>query len=199
MFGAAAVVTLGGLVVLPQLGGTSLAPVLQDRGLVIRWQSTPGASLPAMTRIATAASKDLRSIPGVRNVGAHAGRASMSDKVTSVDTAELWVRIDPSADYDATVAAVEEMMAEGYPGLRSTVSTYPNQRLREVTEGTDDDLVVRVYGRDYEVLRAKAETVAKIISGVEGVVSPQVRLPAVEPTLEVEVFIPKAAAKDQAR
>lgn len=189
----AAVVTVGGSVVMPQLGGTSLAPVLKDRDLLIRWKSAPGMSLPAMARITAVASKDLRSVPGVRNVAAHLGRAVTSDLVTNVDSADLWVSIDPSADYDETVAAVNRV-AEAYPGLWSTVTTYPNQRIREVTEGKDDDLVVRVYGGNYEVLRAKAETVAKTIAGVEGVVSPRVRLPAVEPTVEVEVFVTKAAA-----
>ncbi len=194
MFGAAALVIVGGLMVLPQLGSTSLAPVLKDRDLLIRWKSAPGTSQPAMTRIIAAASKELRSIPGVRNVAAQIGRASTSDLVTNVDSADLWISVDPSADYDEAVGTINRV-AEAYPGLWSTVTTYPNQRIREVTAGTDDDLVVRVYGRDYEVLHAKAETVAKTISGVAGVVSPQVRLPAVEPTVEVEVFITKAAAK----
>ncbi|MGQ0656969.1 MAG: efflux RND transporter permease subunit [Chromatiales bacterium] len=194
MLVVAAVVTVGGLLVMPQLGSTNLAPVLKDRDLLMRWKAAPGMSLPAMARITAVASKELRSIPGVRNVAAHLGRAVTSDLVTNVDSADLWVSIDPSADYDETVAAVNKV-AEAYPGLWSTVTTYPNQRIREVTEGTEDDLVVRVYGRDYDVLRAKAETVAKTISGVDGVVSPQVKLPAVEPTVEVEVFVTKAAAK----
>jgi Cu/Ag efflux pump CusA len=194
MAAAAAVVALGGLGVLAQLGSPSLAPALQDRHLLVRWEGLPGASLSKMSRIAAAASKELRSIPGVRNVGGNIGRASASDKVASVDTADLWVSIDPAADYAATVGAVKRLLAEGYPGLRTTVTTYPDMRIREVTAGTEHDLVVRVYGRDYKVLREKAEELAKSISGVAGVVDPQVKLPALEPTVEVEVDVPKAAA-----
>jgi Cu/Ag efflux pump CusA len=195
MLGAAAVVTLGGLAALLQVGSPNLVPALKDRDLLVRWESAPGVSLPEMTRVAAVASKELRSIPGVRNVGAHMGRASTSDKVINVNSADLWVSIDPAADYDATAAAIKQLMLEGYPGLRPEVTTYPNQRVREVTAGTEDDLVVRVYGRDYEVLRAKAETVAKSIAGLPGVVNPQVRMPAFEPTVEIEVVVPKAAAK----
>jgi Cu/Ag efflux pump CusA len=193
MLGAAAVVLVGGLAALPWLGTASLAPALKDRDLLVRLKSAPGTSLPAMTRITGAAAKELTSVPGVRNVGAHIGRASNSDLVTNVDTADIWVSIDKSADYDATVAAIRATINE-YPSLRAEVSAYQNLRIRELGAGPADELLVRVYGGNYEVLTAKAETVLKSIAEVAGVVGPQVRLPAVEPTVEIEVFIPKAAA-----
>ena len=192
--GIAAIVVLGGLVALPRLGDSSLVPALKDRDILVRLKSLPGTSLPAMTRITAAAGEELRAIPGVRGVGAHIGRASNSDVVAGVDTADLWISIDDSADYDATVAAINGVI-QGYPGLRGEVGAYANLRIREVTADTVDDLVVRVYGRDYEVLAAKAEVVAKSMAEVAGVVAPQIRLPAFEPTVEIEVAIPKAAAK----
>ncbi len=65
--------------------------------------------MPAMSRITTLASRELRAVPGVRNVSAHVGRAITSDKRTNMNAGELSVSIDPTADYDATVAAVEEV------------------------------------------------------------------------------------------
>ena len=49
---------------------------------------------------------------------------SLSDQVVSVDASELWVSIDPEADYDATVAAVRSVVA-GYPGLDRGVVDLP--------------------------------------------------------------------------
>ena len=192
--GAAAVVILGGLAVLPLLGGSSLAPALKDRDLVVRLKGAPGTSLPAMTRITGAMGKELASIPGIRGVGAHIGRASASDLVTDVNSAELWVSIDHTADYDGAVAAIGAAV-HGYPGLRAEISAYPNLRIRELTAGPADELLVRVYGGKYDVLAAKAETVAKSIAQVAGVARPQVRLPVVEPTVEIEVVLSKAAAR----
>ena len=71
--GLAAIVVLGGLAVLPQLGDASLVPALKDRDILVRLKGAPGTSLPAMTKIAAAAGKELRGIPGVRNVGALSG------------------------------------------------------------------------------------------------------------------------------
>ncbi|MFM9886738.1 MAG: efflux RND transporter permease subunit [Burkholderiales bacterium] len=194
VLGAAAIIIVGGLAVLPRLFGADLMPTLKDRDIVVRMQAASGTSLPAMTRIATAASKDVRAIPGVRNVGAHIGRATNSDLLSNVDRADLWVSIAASADYNATLAAIERAM-QAHPSVNVEVAAYPNKRVSELSTAADDGLVVRVYGRDYEVLRAKAETVAKTIADIPGVMAPQVRLPIVEPTVEVEVNVDKASAK----
>jgi CzcA family heavy metal efflux pump len=189
---ATGLVVVAALAVLPELVGQRLTPPLQDRDLLVRWEAAPGMSLPEMDRITAAASHELRTVPGVSDVGAHVGRASTSDLVAGVSSGEIWVSISPKADYRRTTAAIRKVV-EGYPGLRPDVETYPEQRIREVSTGTTEPLVVRVYGRDYHVLRVKAREVAGIISGVHGVVGPRVNEQAVEPTVEIEVSVAKAA------
>jgi CzcA family heavy metal efflux pump len=191
---AVAVLALAGLAVLPFVGGRSMLPALQDRDLLIHWEGAPGMSQPEMSRITALAARELRSVSGVRDVGAHSGRAIGSDQIVNVNSAELWVSIDPKADYGRTVAGVGRVIG-GYPGLSHSLMTYPEDRIRQVQTGANDPLVVRVYGEDMQVLRAKAEEVRRAIGGVDGVVSPRVDLGAQEPTLEVEVDL--AAAREQ--
>lgn len=188
---AAGFVVLLGFALLPLLRGQTLTPVLQDRDLLVQLEGAPGASLPDMNRIAAAASRDLRSIPGVRNVGAHVGRAVTSDRSVGVNSGELWVSLDPQADYGATVAAIRTSM-DGYPGLRHDVLTYPDQRVRTIRAGTKEALVVRIYGRDLQVLREKSAEVRQILSEIDGVVDPRVDLQSEEPTVEIEVKVPVA-------
>ena len=66
----------------------------------MHWVEKPGTSLEAMTRITLRASHELRAIPGVRNFGAHIGRAEVADEVVGVNFTELWISLDPSVDYD---------------------------------------------------------------------------------------------------
>ena len=185
-FAIVGVVALAGLAVLPQIGGHGLLPPLQDRDLLIQWQGTPGMSQPEMDRITERATRELRSIPGVRDAGAHVGRAITSDQVVNVNSGELWVSIDPKADYGRTVAAVKRAIA-GYPGLTHDLVTYPEQQMRQVQTGQSEPLVVRVFGQDLRVLRDKADEVRRAIAGIDGVTGPRVNLQATEPTVQIQV------------
>jgi Cu/Ag efflux pump CusA len=179
-----------GLAVLP-LAGRSMVPSLTERDLLIHWDGAPGTSLPEMDRITGLVVQELGSIPGVRNVGAHVGRAISSDQVTNVNGGEIWVSLDPAADYQSTVAAVRSVV-DGYPGLGRQVLTYSDERLREVLGRSPDAVVVRLYGQDLETLRTKAEEVRSLVAGIEGVTEPQLSALIAEPNVTIEVDLVKA-------
>jgi CzcA family heavy metal efflux pump len=190
-YGAIGVIALAGLAMLPLLGGRPMLPAAQDRNLLIHWDATPGMSRPEMDRITGRAALELRSVPGVRDVGAHLGRAVTSDQVVNVNSAELWVSIDPRADLPRTVAAVRQVV-NGYPGLAHTLVTYPEERIRQLQTGENEPVVVRVYGENLQVLHAKAEEVARAIAGVRGLVAPHLDAQSTEPTLEIETNLAAA-------
>ena len=86
-----------------------------------------------MTQLATQLSRELRGIPGVDNVGAHVGRAIGSDQVGDVNSSEVWVSIDSGADYDATLASIEDTVGPRAQRARTTSS--PTRRRRSRTSG----------------------------------------------------------------
>jgi len=190
-FVAVCAVVVAGLLSVPFLRQESLLPTLKETDLVVRWEGSSSASHPAMSRITTLVSRELRSVPGVRNVSANMGRAILSDKRKNINAGELWVSIDPKADYDATVAAVKEVVA-GYPGLSPEVLTNLQAKLRQELSGTGESLVVRVYGEDLKIIRNKAEQVEKVLAGIAGVFDSKVQYPEEMPTLEIEVNLDRA-------
>ena len=169
----------------------SLLPTLQRTNLLIGLEAVPGTSRPEMNRITTQASNELRAIPGVSKVGSHVGRAITGDAVVGINSGELWVSIADGADYDATVAAVQNVV-DGYPGLARTVQNYQPERIAEVLAGTEGDIVVRVYGHELDVLREKALEVEAVLAGIDGVGEAQTVLYAEEPQVEIEVDLAKA-------
>jgi CzcA family heavy metal efflux pump len=187
---AVGALAVAGFAALPFLG-PSLSPSFKETELLIHLDGPPGTSLQEMNRITSQASRELQSIPGVRDVGVHVGRAVTSDLAVNVNSAELWVSIEPEADYDATVASVQEAV-DGYPGLTHDVLTFSSERVREVLTRTEDDIVVRIFGEDLDVLRSKAGEVRQFLSQIDGVVDPEVKLQAEEPSLEVEVDLAAA-------
>jgi Cu/Ag efflux pump CusA len=169
----------------------SSAVRLKSNDLLIHWDAAPGASLPAMNRVTADAVDELGSLAGVRNVSAHVGRAVHSDQVVGINSGQIWVNLDPSADHDAAIAAIDGVL-DGYPQLSHAVTTYSEDRLADVLRGTDEDIVVRLYGPNTGTLRTKAQEVQELLSGIEGVERPTLELPPMEPTLEVEVDLQRA-------
>ena len=185
--GVLAVVALASLPFL----STTTVPTFKDTNLLVQLGGAPSTSLAEMQRVSSLVADELRSTPGVATVGAHVGRAVASDQVAGSNTGQLWLTLDPQADYEASVSAIQNAVA-GYPGVTSDVVTYPNARIDEVLPDPGAPVAVRLFGQDYGVLQAEAEKVQAMIAGVDGVVDPQVVLPINEPTLEIQVDLEQA-------
>jgi len=143
-------------------------PDFRETDFLMHFVEKPGTSIEAMDRITIRASKELRSIPGVRNFGAHIGRAEQADEVVGPNFTELWISLDENADYDASVKRIKEVV-EGYPGLYRDVLTYLRERIKEVLTGAGATIVVRIYGPDQAELRAAGARVRDAIGGIQGV------------------------------
>ena len=172
----------------------NLVPSFRETDLVIEWQGPPGTSLQAMTRSTENLIRDLRQIPGVQNAFANLGRAVLCncEHATDVNAGQVWVNIDPKADRETTVDAVEAVIT-AYPGMRGKLGTYLSTKLREALTGDPDSLTVRVYGNSLEVLRAKAEEIRASMAKIPGIENPRVELQVEEPSIEVKVDVDRAA------
>jgi Cu/Ag efflux pump CusA len=113
------------------------------------------------------------------------------DRVVGISSAELWVSIDPEADYDATATAVQQAV-DRYTDLDRKVQTYSELMLEQPQTETSDALTVRVFGEDHQVLRDQAQKLQQTVAGIDGVVDPHVLLPLEEPTVEIEVDLASA-------
>lgn len=182
---------LAGIVGLPFIRQNQLLPSFKEPYLTIQLEAAPGTSLPAMNRILTQASKELRAVPGVSNVGAHVGRAVFGDKVVGINYAEVWVSLDPQVNHDATVTAIESTL-EGYSGLDRQVQTYLQQVVGQTQISSNGTLTLRVFGEDHQVLGEQAEKLQQVLVGIGGVIDPRVVFTKEEPTVEIEVNLDSA-------
>jgi CzcA family heavy metal efflux pump len=190
VYAAIAVVMVGGLATAPTLG-EELFPTFKERNFFMHFATAPGTSHDEEVRMIENVSVQLRQIPGVQSFGAHIGQALLADEVAGVNFGELWISIDPKVDYDETVARIEKL-AEAYPGMRRNVLTYLRERTDETLSGAGDALVVRIYGEDLDVLRAKAEEVRHLMAQTKGVTETLIDQQADIPQVEVEVNLAAA-------
>jgi CzcA family heavy metal efflux pump len=174
--------------------GEELLPNFKERDFLMHWVEKPATSLEAMTRISIAASKELRSIPGVRNLGAHIGRAEVADEVVGPNFTELWISIDPSVDYASTVKRVQSVV-DGYPGLQRDLLTYLRERIKEVLTGQGASIVVRIFGPDLATLRTKGAEVAESFKSVPGISALKVEQQALVPQIVITPLREQAAIR----
>src|SRR5262245_43702375 len=190
--GIVIVAFVGTGVAVTQLGEEFL-PNFQETDFLMHWVEKPSASLDSMVRITKQAAGELRAIPGVRNFGSHIGRAEVADEVYGPNFTELWISVDPKYDLPSTVKKIQTAV-DGYPGLYRDLLTYLKERIKEVLSGAGATIVVRTYGPDLAVLRAKGDEIKKTIEKVPGVTNLKVEAQVLVPQVQVRLR-PEAAAR----
>jgi len=178
------VFTAAGLSV-PYLG-EELLPKFRETDFLMHWVEKPGIGIEPMNRISIRASREMMAVPGVRNFGAHIGRAEVADEVVGPNFTELWISIDENVDYDSTVAQVQQIV-DGYPGLYRDLLTYLTERIKEVLSGASGSIVVRIFGPDLSDLRAQAEDVRRVMEEIPGVSGLKVEQQVLVPQIVVRV------------
>ncbi|MEJ7814372.1 MAG: efflux RND transporter permease subunit [Rubrobacter sp.] len=205
---AAVVCVAVGLAALPLLN-TSLVPSFKDKDVLVHLQSRPGTSEPKMSGLTAQLSRELGAIEGVEDVGGHVGRALTGDQIVDVNSSTLSVKIGSDANYDATVAEIDDVVASLDEPVDREVVTNSQQEVDDVgtlidaeapssgnnldvLTGADKPLVVRVYGQNLDTLRREANDVRDIVGGVDGVLDPSVESVPEEPVLAIETDLARA-------
>jgi CzcA family heavy metal efflux pump len=189
-----ALVTVVGVAVYPQLG-QSLFPGFKEHDFLIHWVAPPGTSTAEMERSTTKISRELLAIPGVRSAGAHIGQAFLGEEVAGVNLGEIWISLSPRADYTTTLDRIQSV-TNGYPGLFREVQTYLDERIQEVLTGGKEPIIVRTYGDDLRVLRAKSDQILALVKSVKGVVGAHRDISSDVPQVNVKVNLAAAERYD---
>jgi Cu/Ag efflux pump CusA len=181
---AVAVLAASGLVVARGFG-ENLYPAFKERDFLMHWITAPGTSHPEERRIVTQASRELRTIPGVRSFGSHIGQAFLAEEVVGSNFGENWVSVDRNADYDKTLHSIQKVV-DAHPGLYHDVQTYLRERIDEVLAGAAEPIVVRIFGSDVKMLRRQAARVRSALAGIDGLDDLHTELAADVPEIEVK-------------
>jgi Cu/Ag efflux pump CusA len=178
-------VGLAGLIAIPFLKQPA-PPTFLDRNVVVNWAGPPGASIQELDRITRRTVGELRALPAVASSAAVIGRAVTGDQIVNTNSGQIFVSIRPSADYSQAVNSIRAIV-QGTPGMYASVSTYEGDVMHGVLASSQHDLVVRIYGQNYDTLRGLARQVQGVMSKVHALGAPQVLLPPVQPTIEISI------------
>ena len=172
---------------LPFFGGEFL-PDFREGHFVVGVTMTPGTSLGEMKRLGTQISADILKIPGVQSVEEQIGRAEMGEDTWGPHRGEMHVELkpDPDLDQEKIQNQIRDALAK-YPGVQTEVLTFLGDRIGETIAGETAQVVVNVFGDDLDVLDAKANEVAQVLSKVSGAADVQVAAPPGTPRVVVEL------------
>jgi CzcA family heavy metal efflux pump len=188
----ALVVMTVGVVLYPQLG-SDLFPTFKEPDFLMHFVTKSETSVGEMDRQVTQVQDQVLKIKGVSQVGAHIGIAPLGEEVNGVNFSENWISLKPNANYDQVMNEIRAVAAS-HPGAYSDVLTYLHERIDEVlTNGTTEDLAVRIYGPNLVTLTRLAGEINHAFDHIPGLVDVQ---PApLELVPEVDVTVNTAAAE----
>ena len=156
------------------LGGEFI-PSLEEGDFAVEMSLSQGTSLSQMIETCTKAEKLLKTkYPEVKQVVSRIGSAEIPTDPMPVERADIMVALKPKAEWTSakTTPELMEMMEETLrtiPGLEAEISQPIQMRNNELLTGIKQDVAIKIFGNDLDVLANQANKVKGIISNVRGV------------------------------
>lgn len=191
--GVALGVFLVSLVIVPFLG-TEFIPRLDEGAIAMQIWRLPSISLEQSNEISTVAERVLREeFPEeVETVLSRTGRAEIATDPMGVEISDTYVMLRPPDEWrfdtkEELVEAIEHTMNERVPGAIFSFSQPIELRVSELISGVRSDVAVQIYGDDLELLKRKADEVARVLQEVPGAADVKAEQTAGLPMLRVRI------------
>ena len=181
------------------LGGEFI-PSLEEGDFAVEMSMSQGTSLSQMVESCTKAEKLLKKeYPEIKQVVSRIGSAEIPTDPMPVERADIMIALKPKAEWTSakTTPELMEKMEEtlsAIPGLEAEISQPIQMRNNELLTGIKQDVAIKIFGDDLDVLTQQAGKVKKMIEGVPGVSGIFVEEVAGLPQVQVKYNHEKMAA-----
>lgn len=181
------------------LGGEFI-PSLEEGDFAVEMSMSQGTSLSQMVESCTKAEKLLKKeYPEIKQVVSRIGSAEIPTDPMPVERADIMIALKPKAEWTSaktTPKLMEKMEAtlSAIPGLEAEISQPIQMRNNELLTGIKQDVAIKIFGDDLDVLTQQAGKVKKMIEDVPGVSGIFVEEVAGLPQIQVKYNHEKMAA-----
>ena len=181
------------------LGGEFI-PSLEEGDFAVEMSMSQGTSLSQMVESCTKAEKLLKKeYPEIKQVISRIGSAEIPTDPMPVERADIMIALKPKAEWISakTTPELMEKMEEtlsAIPGLEAEISQPIQMRNNELLTGIKQDVAIKIFGEDLDVLTQQAGKVKKMIEDVPGVSGIFVEEVAGLPQIQVKYNHEKMAA-----
>jgi cobalt-zinc-cadmium resistance protein CzcA len=168
-----AILALAGAFALVPRIGSEFLPTLDEGCVGLQTFRIPSISLPQSLELQGRAERILKRFPEVIDVVSKTGRADIASDPMGVEISDVIVTLKPREEWttaktkDELVDKMREAMAE-LPGVASSFSQPIALRVDELVSGVKSAIGIKIFGDDLDVLKDKADAVARVLAKVPG-------------------------------
>jgi len=168
-----AILALAGAFALVPRIGTEFLPALDEGSIAVQTFRIPSISLTESLMLQTKAEKILKRFPEVIDVVSKTGRADIASDPMGVEVSDVIVTLKPKEDWkdgQTKEELVEKMRVAlaDLPGVASSFSQPIALRVDELVSGVKSSIGIKIFGDDLDVLKQKADAVARVLGKVPG-------------------------------
>ena len=195
---SAAVLALIASFLLVPLIGTEFLPSLDEGSIAVQTFRIPSISLPQSLALQNKAEKILKQFPEVIDVVSKTGRADIASDPMGIELSDVIVTLKSREEWTTTrskdelVEKMREALAE-LPGVASSFSQPIALRVDELVSGVKSAIGIKIFGDDLDVLKQKADVVARVLQTVPGAADVNVEKVSGLAYLQIEIDREKIA------
>lgn len=157
-----------------RLGGEFI-PTLEEGDFALHQILPPGSSLQQSVDVSKKIQRTLlEEFPEVETVVSKIGTAEIPTDPMPIEVGDIIVRMRPKSEW-VTASSKEEMfekMAESLskiPGVEYEFTQPIQMRFNELIAGVREDIAIKIFGENVDILHQKAQEAEKIINSIQGV------------------------------
>ncbi len=185
---------LGNAVFLASRLGSEFVPRLREQAVVINTVRLAGVSLDESVRYGTQIERlMLAEFPDeIAHVWTRTGTAEVATDPMGLEVSDVFLTLTPRDRWRRGRTQDELMqqmstVLEGMPGMRSIFTQPIEMRMNEMIAGIRADVGIKLFGDDFEVLRARADEIRQVVEQVPGAADVTVEQVTGQPILRIEV------------
>lgn len=163
--------------VFSKMGGEFI-PNLEEGDLTVEISMAQGTSLTQVVETFGKAEKILKeNFPEVKQVVTRIGSSEIPTDPMPIERGDMMVAMKPKEEWK-TAKTREEMMEKMeealsvLPGVNMEITQPMQMRFNELMTGIRQDVAIKIYGDDLDILTQQASKVAKLIASIKGVGEP---------------------------
>lgn len=172
--------------------GGEFIPQLDEGDLAFHAILKPGSSLSETIEATTSIETLLRKkFPEITTIASRIGVADVPTDPMPMDIADVFVLLKPQKEWVSAQSKdelIEKMKTtvNGIPGVNYEFTQPIEMRFNELLTGVREDIAVKLFGEDLNILATKAEEMGKIIATVDGVADMRVEATSGLPQITIQ-------------